>query len=316
MAKIVEVNDALALRPHPVADLFPPLEGEALAALTEDIKLHGLRSAIVLHEGAILDGRNRLAACLASGIQPRFVAWTKKGSPTTWVLSMNLHRRHLDEAQRAMIAARVKVLLGEEARQRQLDLAGTRKNKRRDLTANWRQGRDLTTAEKAAAKLNVSPRMVERAARVIRDGDPGLIAAVDRGEVAVSAAAEVARLPKSRQRQHVKAGNVADVAQHLRSLGRMKPIDKYALVDRLKSKKRKVSTDVGALFEVLYTLRSVRSAWGFLVAKWDGEQCDDERNDMLAATRTARERKLTTRLDELTRDFEEMAAAFEEPKAG
>jgi hypothetical protein len=310
MAKTVEVSDASTLRPHPVAELFPPLEGEALATLTEDIKRHGLRSAIVLHEGAILDGRNRLVACLASGVRPRFIEWAKKGSPIEWVLSMNLHRRHLDEAQRAMIAAQAQEQFRDETRTRQKALAGQRKNKARDLTADRREGRARTATSKAAALLNVSPRLVERAAKVIRDGHPDLVAAVQRGDIALTPAAEVARLPRDQQTKAMRDGADREGTRP------MKPIDKYALVGRLKSKKREASADIEALFEVLYTLRSVRNAWGFLVSKWDGEQCADERHDMLAATRTARERKLTLRLDELTRDFDEMASAFEEPTAG
>jgi hypothetical protein len=94
---------------HPLADIFPLLEGEAFTAFVENIKANGLLEPIVIHEGAILDGRNRFRACLAAGIEPDFEDYTGD-NPLAHVLSWNLHRRHLDESQRALIAARLATL--------------------------------------------------------------------------------------------------------------------------------------------------------------------------------------------------------------
>ena len=50
------------MNPHPLADLLPLLHGDDLDALAEDIRQHGLRVAITLLNGQVLDGRNQLAA--------------------------------------------------------------------------------------------------------------------------------------------------------------------------------------------------------------------------------------------------------------
>ena len=91
---------------HPVADLFPLLTGEPLQELAADIKKNELREPILLDpEGRIIDGRNRYRACNLAGVEPRFVQWEGQGTLPEVALSLNLHRRHLDESQRAMVAA-------------------------------------------------------------------------------------------------------------------------------------------------------------------------------------------------------------------
>jgi hypothetical protein len=93
---------------HPAATLFPMMHGPELGLLIEDIEAHGLREPVVLYDGQVLDGRNRLRACELAGIEPRFEEWDGVGSPLAFVLSRNLHRRHLNESQRSIIGARAK----------------------------------------------------------------------------------------------------------------------------------------------------------------------------------------------------------------
>lgn len=89
---------------HPLCTLFPRLAGGEFDALVADIKANGLRQPIILHEGMILDGGNRYRACIEAGVTPKFVKFDGD-NVVAFVLSANLHRRHMTPGQQAAIVA-------------------------------------------------------------------------------------------------------------------------------------------------------------------------------------------------------------------
>ena len=106
---------------HPAANVFPMMHESDLRAMAEDIRENGLLNAIEIYEGKIIDGRNRYKACELAGVKPDFVE-LDLGSDfdaVTYVLSLNLHRRHLTTSQRAMVAVEVEKVYAGEAKQRQ-----------------------------------------------------------------------------------------------------------------------------------------------------------------------------------------------------
>lgn len=158
------------MQTHPLCELFPVLDAEDLAALAVDIKAHGQREPILLFEGAILDGRNRFKACQMAGVAPKFKAFTGD-DPAALVASLNLHRRHLNESQRAMLAA--------ELLKSAPQICGV--------------------AAEASKLVSVSTRSVESAVKVTKHGSLLLKKAVFKGDVSVSKAASVSHLPKPQQ---------------------------------------------------------------------------------------------------------------------
>ena len=93
------------LEPHPLSAMFPPIS-EDFGKLAADIKLHGLHQRIVLYQGKILDGNNRYRACSLAGIKPTFVDYPgDDAAARNYVISANIHRRHLDADQRREIIA-------------------------------------------------------------------------------------------------------------------------------------------------------------------------------------------------------------------
>jgi DNA modification methylase len=105
---------------HQVANIFPMIEGDEFDQLVADIATNGLKESIMLHpDGSIIDGRNRHRACIEADVKPDFRTWDGDGSLLSFVLSVNLHRRHLTSSQRAALAVEILPILEDEAKQRQ-----------------------------------------------------------------------------------------------------------------------------------------------------------------------------------------------------
>jgi hypothetical protein len=95
------------LKFHPLAD-FPPLPDEELAALSDDIRANGLLDPITLYQDKILDGCHRHKACLKAGIEPRFEEFKgDDAAATAFVISKNIHRRHLTAEQKRELVAKL-----------------------------------------------------------------------------------------------------------------------------------------------------------------------------------------------------------------
>lgn len=206
---------------HPIANIFPLLEGIAFRDLVEDIRVHGLIEPIVLKDGMILDGRNRLRACHAAQVSARFKTYDGR-DPVAFVVSANLHRRHLDVSQRSMIAAAISERRYGGRRGSSTKVGGkVPKRIRLDRLPLWQ---DKPSFEEAAHLLNVSPSSVTHARRVIESGVPELLAAVKRGEVAVSSAATIAAFDGNRQVNILRSGSkVVTVVAREEELARKNP---------------------------------------------------------------------------------------------
>ncbi len=174
---------------HPYSEIFPLTEGGDFEALVADVRDNGMIDDIWIFEGSILDGRNRYRACAAAGIDipvDRFVHFKPEvhGDPLTFSIAKNLKRRHLNDDQRRMVAARL---------------------------ANMRPGRPSgetetpaecgVKIEEAARLVNVDAAGTERARTVIARATPEVREAVDKGRLSVAAAAQASKLPEQTQRK-------------------------------------------------------------------------------------------------------------------
>lgn len=161
----------MTLELHPLCTLFPRMAGAEFAALCADIKVHGLRTPIVLHDGMILDGGNRYRACVETGARMEFSEFSGS-SAVSFVLSANLHRRHMTAGQQAAIVASAQ------------DWATAQPASRPEKAGNVA---GLSTVADRAAQSGASDR-TQRMADKVAKADPGLAMRVAHGEVSLPAA--------------------------------------------------------------------------------------------------------------------------------
>ena len=167
---------------HPAAELFPMMTEAELDGLINDISENGLDEPIELDtDGNLIDGRNRALACEKLGISPARKIYTGND---VWkhVISRNLHRRHLNESQRAMVAAK---LAARPVGHPPISPIG--------------EIDPVPTHKDAAKALGVGGSSVSRAKTIITKGTPSLQQLVTDGKATVNAAATVANLPADEQ---------------------------------------------------------------------------------------------------------------------
>ena len=129
----------------------------------------------------ILDGWHRYRACQELGIKPLMREWAGEcSSLDAHVVSMNLHRRHLNESQRAMIAADIAKLPQGRPSETQVT------DSEPDSLGNRHKCRfSEMTQQQAAELLNVGERSVRDANVVLTEGTEAERAAVRQGTARV-----------------------------------------------------------------------------------------------------------------------------------
>lgn len=178
---------------HPFAEIFLPFSDPEFKALVEDIKVNTQREPITLYEGQVLDGVHRLKACRVLGIEPR-VRNYKGTDPLGFATSENAKRRHWNESQRALVAARL------------LEISKNGTGGVLDSTGSDTSRANLHAPE-AAEKLNVSTRSVKTARQVLKKAKKKDIEAIEKGEKTVSGVAkEIEKTTKAKEKHLDKTG--------------------------------------------------------------------------------------------------------------
>ena len=97
--------------PHPFAQLFPRMTEAEQEALTASIRINEMLDDVTTFNGQIADGNGRCVSAIELGFPWDRVRKTEfdgdEAALLQFVIDKNLSRRHLNESQRAMAAARL-----------------------------------------------------------------------------------------------------------------------------------------------------------------------------------------------------------------
>ncbi len=89
---------------HPLCTYFPRMSEAEFISLKDNLQENGQIHPIYTLDGMILDGGNRYRALRELGIIPVIIEYTGV-NPAQFILSTNLHRRHLTQGQSAAIVS-------------------------------------------------------------------------------------------------------------------------------------------------------------------------------------------------------------------
>jgi len=152
--------DKMELHPH--CTFFPVADDRTIRDMSDDISRNGLGEPIITYEGKILDGRNRYLACEMAGVEPRYDRFEdlpNTNDPFQFVISKNLHRRHLNPSQLGLLAQEV-------------------------------LERSKQTVDQVAAQLKVSPRTIHTAREVKESASESMLESVRKGEASLNKVAD------------------------------------------------------------------------------------------------------------------------------
>jgi hypothetical protein len=226
-------------RVHRLASLFPLIVGEEFDELVEGIRVAGTVAAVEFNDGLLIDGRNRVRAVeelRGRGVEIELptVEWQPTGDETVegHIFSVNVHRRHLTDDQRAALGIDLLPIIRRSRKERQ---AATRFGQRGAValissppgedTAAKRTSREkdaASTVGQFAAMCNIGTHDARQAVALVKG--------VESGEISSS---EIVAVATGKKR-------LRDVVPSKRSSGKAKPTSK-------KSSRHAVE----ALFEVV-----------------------------------------------------------------
>ena len=213
----------MKLKPHPLAEKFPPMGEAEFAKLVADVRKKGQVAPIILDGDVILDGLHRLRACRKAKIVPNFKQFRElmlSCSPEDFIWSANVERRHMSKPQLVSLALEFPKLRKKiEALRRTAKAKQGRQHFSQSLekapapnfgikTIVHRQEHvisefvrtPLSTSAEIGKQLGASHGTVDAVLRVDRH-DPELRKAIGRGELTLRDAEEqIAESPKKLKR--------------------------------------------------------------------------------------------------------------------
>jgi hypothetical protein len=200
---------------HDACNIFPMMAPDEFEDLVIDIRANGQREPIWVHRGMVIDGRNRLKACAELGIEPQFREWDGDGSLVEFVVSLNLHRRHLSSGQRAACGSEIEERLAIEAKERQRAAGGDRKSPDARPIQAEKSVREIVPepiAERPrdqAAKLVGSNHRYIQDAKAVKKAAPDLHEKVKAGKITLPRAKREVKKAEKRAELQAKAEAVA-----------------------------------------------------------------------------------------------------------
>lgn len=205
MESPIKLRSVTSLFEHPSAGEIFEMTPAEWSAFLVDVGVKGVEEPLVVCGSIVVDGRHRLRAAIACDqetVPVRQVTMTEL-EQLDYMVRHAKNRRHLTTAQLALLAVKLKPQYDEAAKVRRVSSGKThgRGKVRASKPEPIEKGR---SRDQVAAAVGVSGRTVEAAERVLANGIPELVKAMESSEIGVQTAASVAARSPDEQREYLK----------------------------------------------------------------------------------------------------------------
>ena len=220
--------------------LIPPLTNDELSHLEANIISDGCRDPLVVWQDVLIDGHNRHEICKRNNIQfkTQQIHFDSRNDAIIWIIRNQFGRRNLPDYERAKLALRLKPVIAEKAKEKQVQ-GGEEKVSQKSVKAS------IDTQKELAKTAGVSHDTIAKVERIERDATPELKRAITDNRISINAASQVASLPKHEQKIVVEMTPKEIVAK-------AKEIEKEkrdAKREQLEAKKQEIAAQVVSMAE-------------------------------------------------------------------
>jgi 16S rRNA G966 N2-methylase RsmD len=146
--------------------LIPPLSNEEYYQLKDNIEADGLREAIILWNGIVIDGHHRKKICDELGIEVRTISkeFENRWDVLEWVINNQFGRRNLTTFQKAELALKYEPIIAARAKENQGMRTDIPQNSAKSLTP-------VDTRAELATKAGISHDTIHKTKIIIEQAD-------------------------------------------------------------------------------------------------------------------------------------------------
>lgn len=163
-------------------NLIPPLTDDEYAQLEINILRDGIRDALITWHGILIDGHNRYRIAQKHGLTYRTVEkqFTDRNDAERWIILNQFGRRNLSAYDRSILALKLKPIIAEKAKEKQVESGGAVPQKSAKPPVDTRQ--------ELAKVAGVSHDTIAKVEKIQAKASPEIKSAIKSGEMSINQA--------------------------------------------------------------------------------------------------------------------------------
>lgn len=203
--------------------LIPALSAEEYAQLEENILHDGIRDALIVWDGILLDGHNRYKIAQEHGLtfETQEMNFDSRADAERWVILNQFGRRNLSAYDRSILALRLKPIIAAQAKAQQIRTAENR-------VCQISDKQEIDTKKEIAKAAGVSHDTIAKVEKIETQATPEIKAAVKSGEMSINQAYQATRREEKKAEVQKRIEEYADVQTGVIDIE--KPEKKYNIV--------------------------------------------------------------------------------------